>query len=341
MLRRRFVFLFFILILIFFLVFPGMALAEATSTKDTTSSTQQGNSQFRVEVSKKGFNNSSEELRLDVVEGQTVEITFVYADDASRDNQHIMYIGGYKIQTDILGKDNPEVTVKFTADKTGEFPITCIMECAGHQNLQNGKLVVSPAAGSQPVMTTVTLTMDTPDQAETGQPLTLVALVKDDLDKPVADAQVKFFIESDFFVKSMMEIGETATNEQGLAKIDYIPNQAGVIRVVARYEAGSGSEPVETKREVNITGSTKSFYHTSIGIQFPNSFLIWMIALAVIVIGIWGTFLYVLSQVLYISMGTRTKRVVITLMIIVAAVCILLVQILLTPELQYHFALLP
>src|SRR5450756_2175403 len=120
----------------------------------------------------------------------------------------------YKRQ--ILGKDNPEVTVKFTANKTGEFPITCIMECAGHNNLQNGKLIVSPAAGSQPVMTTVTLTMDTPDQAETGQPLTLVALVKDDLDKPVADAQVNFFVESDFFVKSLMEIGETATNEQGL-----------------------------------------------------------------------------------------------------------------------------
>jgi len=345
MLRRRFVFLFFILILIFSLVFPGMALAEATTTKDTTSSTQQGIKQFRVEVSKKGFNNSSDELRLEVVEGQTVEITFVYADDASQDNQHILYISGYKIQTDTLSKDNPEVTVKFTADKTGEFSINCILECAGHNNLQNGKLVVSPAAaGSQPVKTTATtasLTMDTPDQAETGQSLTLAALVKDNLDKPVADAQVKFFIESDFFVKGMMEIGETVTNEQGLAKIDYIPNEAGVIHVVARYEAGSGSEPVETKREVNITGSSKSFYHTLIGIQFPNSFLIWMIALAVIVIGIWSTFLYVLSQVLFISMGTRTKRLVITLMIIVAVVCIILVQILLTPELQYHFVLLP
>ena len=342
MLRSRFVFLFSILILIFFLVFPGMVLATDTSTQDTTSSTQQGNKQFRVEVSKKGFNNSSEELRLDVVEGQTVEITFVYADDASQDNQHIFYISGYKIKTDTLTKDNPEVTVEITADKTGEFSINCILDCVGHNILQNGKLVVSPAAaGSQPVKTTATLTMNTPDQAETGQPLTLTALVKDNLDKPVADAQVKFFIESDFFVKGMMEIGETVTNEQGLAKIDYIPNEAGVINVVARYEAGSGSEPVETKREVNITGSSESFYRTLIGIQFPNSFLIWMIALAVIVIGIWSTFLYVLSQVLFISMGTRTKKLVITLMIIVAVVCIILVQILLTPELQYHFVLLP
>ena len=343
MLRRRFVFLFFILILIFFLVFPGMSLAQDASTQDTTSSEQQGNKQFRVEISEKGFNNSPDELRLEVVEGQAVEITFVYAEDASQDNNpHIFFVVGYKIQTDILDKDNPEVTVKFTADKTGEFPIACIMDCAGHNNLQNAKLVVTPAAaGSQPVKTAATLTMNTPDQAETGQPLILAALVKDDLDKPVSDIQVKFFIESDFFVKGMMEIGETVTNEQGLAKIDYIPSQAGVIQVVARYESGSGSEPVETKREVNITGSNKSFYNTLIGIQFPNSFLIWMIALAVIVIGIWGTFLYVLSQVLVISDGTRTKRFVITLMLIVAVVSIILVQILLTPELQYHFALLP
>ncbi|MHB1345959.1 MAG: hypothetical protein ACYCXK_00565 [Candidatus Humimicrobiaceae bacterium] len=343
MLRRLFVFLFFILILIFSLVFPPMALAQDTSTTDTTSSAQQGNKQFRVEISKKGFNNSSEELRLEAVEGQAVEIIFVYAEDASQDNNpHVFFIGSYKIQTDTLDKDNPEVTVKFTADKTGEFSITCIMECAGHNNLQNAKLIVTPAAaGSQPLKTAATLIMDAPDQAETGQLLTLAALVKDDLDKPVSDIQVKFFIESDFFVKGMMEIGETVTNEQGLAKIDYIPSQAGVIKVVARYESGSGSEPVETKREVNITGSSQSFYNTLIGIQFPNSFLIWMIALAVIVIGIWGTFLYVLSQVLVISNGTRTKRLVITLMITVAVVCIILVQILLTPELQYHFALLP
>src|SRR5665647_1571480 len=164
MLRRRFIFLFFILILIFSLVFPGMALAEATTTKDTTSSAQQGIKQFRVEVSKKGFNNSSDELRLEVVEGQTVEITFVYADDASRDNQHIIFIGGYKIQTDTLGKDNPEVTVKFTADKTGEFPINCIMECAGHDNLQNGKLVVSPAA----TQVTAASTQDTTSSTQQG-----------------------------------------------------------------------------------------------------------------------------------------------------------------------------
>jgi len=344
--RRRFAFLLFILILVFSLVFPGVVLAENTSTTDMTSSAQQGNNHFKIEVTKNGFKNTSEttsgELRLEVKEGQEVEITFVYADDTSSDNPHIIYIGGYKIQTETLSKNNPEVTVKFTANKTGEFPISCIKECAGHQNLQSGKLVVFTATESgTESMPTVILALNAPDQTETGQSLTLVALVKDELDKPVAGAQVNFFVESDFFVKNLMKIGETVTNEQGLAKIDYIPNQAGVLRVVARYETDSNLGQVEIEREVNITGSNKSFYQTLVGIRFPNSFYIWMTMLAVVIIGVWGTFLYVLSQVLYISLGTGSKKLVIIIMVVVVVLCFILVQLLVTPEPQYHFGLLP
>lgn len=342
MLHRSCALLFFILILVFLLIFPGVILAENTSTQDTTSSTQQNNNHFRVEVSKNGFNNTSEELRLEVQEGQEVEITFVYADDASNDNPHIIYIGGYKIQTEILSKDNPEITVKFTANKTGEFPITCIMECAGHHNLQGGKLVVLPAAESEPgIKSTVTLALNAPDQAETGQSLTLTAIVKNDLDEPFAGAQVNFFVETDFFVKGLIEIGEGITDEQGLAKIEYTPDQAGVLRVVARYTAGSGLEPVETEKEVNITGSGRSFYQSRIGIQFPHSLLIWMISIVITLFAVWGTFLYVLYQVQYISRGTVTRGIPLILMIVVATLFIILVLVLTTPESQYNFGLLP
>ena len=102
MFYRRFVLLLFILILVFFLVFPGVVLAEGTSTQDTTSSTQLNNNHFRIEVSKNDFKNTSEntsgELRIEVQQGQEVEITFVYADDTSIDNQHIIFIGGFKFK---------------------------------------------------------------------------------------------------------------------------------------------------------------------------------------------------------------------------------------------------
>jgi len=343
---KRCAFLFFILILVFLMVSPGVVLAEDSSAQNTASSTKQDSVSFSVEVSKDGFNNSPEELRLEVVQGQEVKITFVYAEpDGSEDNPHIIYIGGYKVQTDTLNQENSEVTVKFTANKTGEFPITCIFECVGHHRLQNGKLVVLPEAEGSPaeseMTSAVTLTMDAPDQAETGQPLTLVAHVKDEHNENIEGAQVNFFIESDFFVKSLMEIGEMATDRQGLAKIDFTPNQAGILRVVARYEAGKNPGPVEIEREINIVGADKSFYKTLVGIQFPKGFLIWMAAIAVLIIGIWGTFLYVLTQVFYISLGTRSKRIVIILMAVVAAIAIILVWLLVTPEPQYHYGLLP
>lgn len=338
MFYRRFALLFFILILVFLLVFPGVAMADDTSTQDMTSSTQQDNNNFRIEVSENGLNNIEGKLRVVVEQGQEVEITFVYADVTSYDNQHILYIGGYKIKTDILSRDNPEVTVKFTANKAGEFSITCILECTGHQNIQSGILVVQPASGSQ-ATTKVTLTMDAPDQIETGQPLTLAALIKDELNEPVAGSLVKFLVESNFFVNDLMDIGEVVTDEQGLAKIDYIPNQPGVLRVVARYEVGSGLEPVEAERTININGNSKSFYQTRVGIQFPNSLLLWMVFVVIVLIGIWSTFLYVLYQVNHISRVAGTKGLPLILMVVVAVLFIILVLVLTTPEAQYNFGL--
>lgn len=149
---------------------------------------------------------------------------------------------------------------------------------------------------------------------------------------------MKFFVESDFFVNSLMEIGETVTDEYGLAKIDYIPNQAGVLRVMARYEVGSGLNPVEIEREVNITGSSESFYQTRVGIQFPYRLLLWMILLVIVVVGVWGTFLYVLYQVLHISRGTGVKGVSLILMLVTAALVTMLVLVLITsPNTIFHF----
>ena len=342
MFYRRFALLLFILILVFFLVFPGVVLAEGTSTQDTNSNTQQNNNHFRIEVSENNFKNTSEntsgELRIEVQQGQKVEITFVYADDTSIANQHIIFIGGYKIQTKILSKDNPEITVKFTANKTGEFLITCINECAGHKNLQSGKLIVFPGTGLG-IESKVTLTLDAPDQTKTGQPMTMAALIKNELGKPVAGFFIKFFVESNFFVNNLMDIGEVVTDEQGSAKIDYTPNQPGVLRVVARYEVGSGLEPVETERTINVIGNSNSFYQTRVGVQFPHSLLFWMVAIVIVLAGVWSTFLYVLYQVNHISRVEGTKGLPLIFMVVVAVLFIILVLVLTTPEAQYNFGL--
>lgn len=341
MFNRRLTLLFFILIFVFSLIFPGIIMAENMTAQSTASDTQQNNNTFRIEVSQDGFNKSSEELRIEVVEGQEVEITFVYADNTSYDNTHIIYISGYKIQTEEINKSNPESTLKFTANQTGEFVITCIVECTGHSNLQSGKLVVTPAGSGPKEVSAVTLVMNAPDQSETGQALTLTAIIKDESGKPVSGSLIKFFVESNFFVNGLMDIGEAVTDEQGQAKMDYTPNQSGALRTVARYEAGSGFEPVEAEKTIDIKDDGKFIYQSLVGIQFPNGLLFWMLAVVIVLAGVWSTFLYVLFQVNNISRVAGIKGLPIILMVVVAALFIMLVIILTTPEAQFNFGLFP
>ncbi len=64
---------------------------------------------FRVEVSRNGFNNTAGEFRLEVEQGQEVEITFVYGDsDFPENNPHIIAIPDYSLQT---GRSRKEVKI--------------------------------------------------------------------------------------------------------------------------------------------------------------------------------------------------------------------------------------
>ena len=190
--------------------------------------------------------------------------------------------------------------------------------------------------------TVSTLTIEAPGQIEIGQTLKLAAQVRENIyNEPIANARVIFFIESDFFIKNLMEIGAAVTDEHGLAKIDYIPNQPGVVRIVASYKAGSNFKPVEAERTVNITGSSKAIYKTLIGIQFPYSLIIWTIAVVILLLAIWSTFLYVLYQMQHVSRGTGVKAAPFILIIVIAVLFTVMVMILVTPEAQYNFGFLP
>ena len=100
----------------------------------------QGEGKFRVEVSRNGFNKTPGEFRLEVEEGQEVEITFVYGDgDFPQNNTHIIAIPDYGIETSVIDEDNLEVTASFTASKTGKVSFKCTqITCVGHPNLQGG-----------------------------------------------------------------------------------------------------------------------------------------------------------------------------------------------------------
>ena len=209
-------------------------------------------------------------------------------------------------------------------------------------------LVISPglinAENTAPkYLPSYTLAIKVPEQAEAGQTLSLVAQVTENLyGDLVANARVNFFVESDFFLTDLVEIGDVFTDDHGLAKLDYIPNQPGALRIVARYNVGGNFEPVEAKGTVNITGGGTSNYKTVIGIKYPNSFIIWLISVVAILFAIWSTFLFILYQVRIISLrGTGAKGAYFITMVGVAVLFTIVIMILVTPEAQYNFGYLP
>ncbi len=211
-----------------------------------------------------------------------------------------------------------------------------------------------------------TLLLTAPEQAQSGQPLTLTAALKDSQGKPIENATVKFFIRVDFFTKGLMEIGEVLTNDQGVAAFEYILRQTGDIQVVARYEA------IETAATLIIAEADEPFYQTEAGIQLPalgevvfigpesalelgemgkaptsafrlpGGILSWLLLLVIAVMLIWATYFRVMYQVFRIPIvseigDTNTRFVPLIGMAVVVALGILLVLMFVTgPYSHFH-----
>lgn len=189
-----------------------------------------------------------------------------------------------------------------------------------------------------------TIVISAPEQTITGQTLTLVAQVREnEYNEPVVDGLVSFFVKTDFFISGLVEIGESRTDEQGFARMDYIPNQPGDLQVVASYKSSSDLEPVIAESMVIVSGITEPFYQSIIGIEFPNSFLIWMIVIVVLISVVWGFFLFIIYKVIIanISKGSKAKGVSIILTVSATVLFIVILYVLVTPEAQYNFGFLP
>ncbi len=117
----------------------------------TPSSNETGVKYFTVLVSASGFNGSPNPFYLQVIQGDRIDIRFVYSDqDLSFDNPHKMLIGGYNIVTGDIDGQIPVQEVNFTASQVGSFQFYCIIPCFGMENLQQGFLVVSASSADSP-----------------------------------------------------------------------------------------------------------------------------------------------------------------------------------------------
>lgn len=355
-------------IIVFATLLPLLLATAPFSVDDVLAQPPEAPSQkkavFRIDVSRHGFNHTPGEFLLVVEEGQEVEITFVYGDgDLPYLNSHPILITGYNIRPPII---ETEVTIRFIADKPGEFSFMCIYPpCEGHENLLGGRLKVLPKLLVEEVGGALLLT--SPEQAQSGQPLTLSVLFQDSQGQPIGNATVRFFIKVDFFASGLMEIGEATTSDQGMAVFSYTPGEMGEIKIVARYEN------IETVTTVNLTDG-KPFYHAEAGIQFPalgqevfigpksaleledigkapttafrlpGGILSWFWLLLITVTLVWFTYFRVMYQVLRIPIVSEIRHIDTRLvpqigLAIVVALGILLVLMLITgPYSHFHLS---
>lgn len=215
----------------------------------------------------------------------------------------------------------------------------------------------------------VSLLLTAFQQPQAGQPLTLSATLKDDQGKPIEDATIEFFFRADFFAKGLMELGEAATDSQGVAVFEYAPRRSGEVEVVARYKTA------ETATILTLPEANEPFYQTEVGIKFPSvgedfiigpdssrelgamgeapmtalylpgGILSWLWVPVIAIIVVWSTYLRIMNQVLHIpvisTMGQINTRLVPMLaMAAIVGIGILLVLMIITGP-YTHFNLLP
>lgn len=124
--------------------------------------------------------------------------------------------------------------------------------------------------------------------AVVGQPSEISAtLVSPDTGKPMSGVSVTFLAHATFGkVDGFMEVGQAATNSQGVASVSYVPREAGDENIEVSYVPTAGAKAEVASGTISVGGAASQMYVQKAGIQVPglNSWLI--IGLLTIV---WGT----------------------------------------------------
>lgn len=271
---------------------------------------------FTVIVSASGFNGSPNPFYLQVIQGDRIDVRFIYGDqDLSFDNPHKMLIGGYNIVTGNVDRQIPVQEVNFTASQVGSFQFYCIIPCFGMENLQEGFLVVSASTRTAPVSTN----LSNLNVAADGNIITVSVLLANQKGAPISGAIVEFSVSSDF---GPVKMGQNTTGPEGTAKLSFPLNTPRGILVTVHF-AGSGqylqsqtatsfnppprtTEPAPEAPYVN--GQAPSVDLRLAGILPAHSLIIVTVGL-VVVLSVWCVYALVLREILTVwKAGKKTEE---------------------------------
>ncbi len=204
---------------------------------------------LRVEVTDGGFKPDTIEAQ----QGQMVELTFVWAQTAHPNDEHIMVVDGYHLESDKIDSTHRETTVKFIADKAGTFAFRCDLDCEAHDFLQAGHLkVTAGGSGGTAALTPTTLSVSPSSWVTPGDPIVLMVVLRDNQGAPVSKAPVEFSLDAEFGgVKGAMNIGEAKTDSNGVAFLAYQPTVREVQQNITAQFDGMGTYG-ESKQSVQL-----------------------------------------------------------------------------------------
>lgn len=236
---------------------------------------------------------------IEVEQGKLVELTFVWDHAAYVQEEHIMVISGYKLETETIDAEHRETTVKFIAAQSGSFDFKCDLECELHDAFQNGQIIVKPSSGGSSTRLTPSKLVVDPANGiliRGGTVSIAAALVGED-GEPIPRAEVRFYARQEFLGKTeLMEIGVAKTLPNGFATLLYRPTTGSARTLVARF-AGVGLYDA-TEQEIALVGSDQ--FVPRIG-EAPDDTLHGLkgaahVALVVVIAGIWLAFGYMAFQ---------------------------------------------
>ncbi len=289
--RRRLSFVFFALIL-------SVALFNASAPPLAVYAQE-----APVKITVKVTDGSFEPTVIEVEQGKLVELTFVWSHVAYLEEEHIMVIPGYKIETEKIDAEHRETTVKFIAAQSGTFFFQCDVECETHDVLQNGQIKVTPSSGAPPRRSSHRNWWSIGDGVLIrGGTVSIAATLSGEDVEPIPRAEVRFYARQEFLGKTeLMEIGVAKTLPNGFATLLYRPTTDSPRTLVAKFE-GVGLYDA-TEQEIALVGSDQFVPRVS---EVPDDTLHGLkgaahLALVVVIAGVWIAFGFMCLQALGIK----------------------------------------
>jgi hypothetical protein len=262
---------------------PALAAAEPTEPRV-----------IEVSVSQWGWNDDPE-LILTVEEGELVEFRFSYGDgDLADDNPHVMIIERTGLESGLLSRENPLVTLRFRPETVGTHTLQCIAPCHGHEQLKTGRVRVVPVgatlAGIEPVTTSIRLATVPPSHP--GGEAEARAAITTEEGVPLEGVTVEFAVRTTFMMSGWLPLGRARTDASGEAVLRFAPNRGGDQTIRASY-AGS-TRYLGADRTLNLAVPDLELTYAGAREPLIPGLGFWL--LGVIVAGIWLTYAFVVQQ---------------------------------------------